>query len=505
MALTQTALNNRLQTSQTNLSRMLRRAVRAHEDGAFDKAQRLYVALLHHDPKNFDVLHLLGLLYHQRGALDLALRHYDDALKIIPGDLEVLNKRGIALLESGRAPAALANFDQMLACDADHVDALGNRGNALLKLNRAQEALASYDTALRVAPRHPRLLTNRAHALRRLDRPQEALMSASSALAADANFAEAHFEESLARLTLGDFGAGWRAYESRWATAAFAAQRRNFDQPLWLGDRSASDQTNLLHAEQGFGDTLQFIRYAPHVAARGAKVIAEVQPEVARLISGMHGIHTVVPRGQKLPRFDLHCPLLSLPLACGTQSTTIPADIPYIAPDPIDVAAWRARLPAHKLRVGLTWAGCTSHKNDLNRSVRLAVLAPLLDLPDVLIVSLQHDVDARDAAVLRASPQVFQAAEPFRDFADTAALISLLDLVISVDTAVAHVAGALGKPLWLLLPFAADFRWLRERHDTPWYPTARLFRQQQFEDWSGVIDQVRVSLQSLSQPVRKHC
>jgi len=483
---------------------MLRRAVRAHQEGAFDQAQRLYGALLQHDPTDFNALHLLGLLHHQRGALDLALRHYDAALKIMPGDLDIINKRGIALLESARLEEALADFNHILAGDADHIDALGNRGNALLKLNRPLEALASYDTALKVAPRHARLLTNRAHALRRLDRPHEALMSASSALAADPNFAEARFEESLARLTLGDFSTGWRAYESRWATGAFAAQRRNFRQPLWLGDRPVSGQTVLLHAEQGFGDSLQFIRYAPHVAALGAKVTVEVQPELVRLVSRTNGIDTVVGRGSKLPRFDLHCPLLSLPLACGTEITTIPADVPYIAPDPADVAAWRARLPPHRLRVGLAWAGCTSHKNDLNRSVQLATLARLLDLPDILMVSLQHDLNAEDAAILRASPHVFHAAERFRDFADTAALISLLDLVISVDTAVAHVAGALGKPLWLLLPVAADFRWLRERHDTPWYPTARLFRQQQFADWSSVIDRVRLSLQSFLQPVRKH-
>jgi Tfp pilus assembly protein PilF len=501
---------------------MIRRAFRAHEQGELGKAEKLYAGVLQHDPSSFDALHLLGLLNHQRGRSEAAIRlirtavaadprradglsslglvlhsmarreealaSYELALETEPDNLEVLNRRGVALMELGRPAEALADFDRVLALAPNHVDALGNRGNALVKLNRPQDALASYEAALKVAPGHARLLTNRAHALRRLDRPHEALLSASEAVAASPNFAEACFEQSLAQLTLGDFRGGWRGYEARWSTGAFAAHRRSFTAPLWLGDRPLDGKTILLHAEQGFGDTLQFVRYAPAVAALGARVILEVQPELAGLLAQLPGVAAVVPRGEPLPSFDCHCPLMSLPLAFATELPTIPARIPYLAAAQDRIARWRERLPAGRPRVGLAWAGQRTHNNDLNRSMRLATLRPLLARTNVQFVGLQHELSGEDAAFLTACSQLFQVGDQFRDFADTAAVISQLDLVIAVDSAVAHLAGALGKPLFLLLPFAADFRWMRERPDSPWYPTARLFRQPQFGDWASVVD-----------------
>jgi Tfp pilus assembly protein PilF len=417
-----------------------------------------------------------------------ALASYDEALEIDPGNPEVLNRRGVALLELGHPQEALATFDRVLAVDPEHIDALGNRGNALLKLNRPQDALTSYDAALKIAPEHARLLTNRAHALRRLDRPHEALVSAARAAAGSPKFAEARFEESLARLTLGDLRNGWRAYEARWATGAFAAHRRNFTAPLWLGDKPLDGRTILLHAEQGFGDTIQFVRYAPAVAALGARVILEVQPELVGLLSQMAGVATIVPRGEPLPWFDYHCPLMSLPFAVATELPTIPAATPYIAAAADRVAVWRERMPARGPLVGIAWAGQRTHKNDSNRSMRLETLRPLLARSSIQFVSLQHELCGEDAAFLQGCPQLLDVGGQFRDFADTAAVISRLDRVIAVDSAVAHLAGALGKSLFLLLPLAADFRWMRERQDSPWYPTARLFRQPQFGDWASVVD-----------------
>ena len=508
---------------QPNVSRMLRRALRAYEDGDFGKAERLCTALLENQPENFDALHCLGQINFQRGRLEAALAlfqaalksdlqradgfaslglvfhslaqferaliSYDEGLRLAPDNAELLNRRGVTLLELGRARDALENFDRLLASDPNHFDGLGNRGNALLKLNRAAEALAAYDRALELAPKNAQLLTNRAVALRRLDRPQEAAMSAARALRSKPDFAQARFVESVARLTLGDFAAGWRGYEARWAVGGAAAKDRGFNAPLWSGKESLEGKTILLHAEQGFGDTIQFVRYAPLVAARGAKIILEVQPQLVRLLSRMPGVDTVIARKKPLPHFDLHCPLLSLPLAFATEPETIPADGTYIAPADEDVQAWRARLPRlPQPLVGLVWSGERSHDNDLNRSLPLETLAPLFDLPGVKFVSLQHEARAEDAALLRSRPDVLQIGANFRDFADTAAVIAALDMVISVDTAAAHLAGAMGKPLFLLLPFAADFRWLRERADSPWYPTARLFRQPQFGDWDSVVD-----------------
>ena len=506
---------------------MLRRALRAHEQGEFDKAERFYTAFLLIHPDHFDALHGLGQLNYRRGRLDAALaliqaalqadldradgfsslglvfhalkqferalKSYDEGLRLAPDNTELLNRRGVALLELGRPREALDNFERVLAAAPDHLDALGNRGNALIKLNRPADALLSYDKALTIAPDNAQLLTNRAAALRRLDRPQEAVMSARRALVSRPDFAQAKFVEGVARLTLGDFS-GWRGYEARWGVGFLASHRRSFAAPLWLGAPSLDGKTILLHAEQGYGDTLQFVRYAPLFAGRGANVVLEVQPELARLLSSLSGVAAVIARGKPLPRFDFHCPLLSLPLAFATELATIPAAIPYIAPADQDVALWRERLPRRRPLIGLVWSGERSHDNDRNRSLRLETLLPLLKTPNVTFVSLQHEVRDEDAALLQEQSAAIHVGDRFRDFADTAAAVALLDAVIAADTAVAHLAGAMGKPLLLLLPFGADFRWLRERDDSPWYPTARLFCQPQFGDWASVVEVLRREL-----------
>jgi len=516
--------NGPTQPLQPNLSRMLRRALRAHQQGEFDEAERFYTAVLHIDSDHFDALHGLGLINYRRGRLDAALaliqaalqadldradgfsslglvfhalkqferalKSYDEGLRLAPGDIEILSRRGVALLELGRSREALDNFERVLTADPDHLDALGNRGNALIKLNRPNDALSSYDKALTIAPDNAQLLTNRAAALRRLDRPHEAVMSARRALVSRPDFAQAKFVEGVARLTLGDFS-GWRGYEARWGVGFLASHRRNFTAPLWLGESSLDGKTILLHAEQGYGDTLQFVRYAPLFAGRGANVVLELQPELARLLAPLPGVAAVVARGKPLPAFDCHCPLMSLPLAFATELATIPAQIPYVAPADQDVAEWSERLPRRRPLIGLVWSGERSHDNDRNRSLRLETLLPLLQMPDVTFVSLQHEVRDEDASLLQEQSAVVHIGDRLRDFADTAAVISSLDAVISADTAVAHLAGAMGKPLLLLLPFGADFRWLRERDDSPWYPTARLFRQPEFGDWAGVIEALR--------------
>jgi tetratricopeptide (TPR) repeat protein len=507
--------------SSSNPSRLLRRALAAHEAGDAAKADRLYAAALEKEPANVDALHgrgrlhcdcgrydtalsfiqsalrvdperadgfsRLGLVFYYLRRLDHALASFEAGLRVAPAHAELLNQRGVVLLELGRTSEALASFEHALAADSNLLDALGNYGNALLKLNRPADAIAVYDRALAIVPHNAGLLTNRAIALRKLDRPQEALMSVSRALAAKPDFAQARFVDSLVRLTLGDFHAGWRAYESRWQGRNLSSQRRNFSAPLWLGDEALEGKTILLHAEQGFGDTIQFVRYAPLVAARGARVVLEVQRELVRLIGSMKGIDVVVGRGDALPPFDLHCPLLSLPFAFGTKLPTIPAPMPYLGAADDEARRWRELLPQDRPRIGVVWSGDPSHDNDVNRSMRLAALMPLFDVADVDFVSLQYRIRDEDKVTLPDFPNLFCFKENFRDFADTAAVIAHLDAVISIDTAVAHLAGAMGKPLFLMLPLGADFRWLRERVDSPWYPSARLFRQQRFGDWPGVI------------------
>ncbi len=400
----------------------------------------------------------------------------------------------MSLLELRRPREALACFDRVLALCPGHADALGNRGNTLMRLNRVEEAVATYERLLELAPDNASLLANRAAALRRLDRPNEALASARKALAIKPGFAQARFVEAVACLSLGDFAAGWQAYEARWHVGWLASQRRDYGAPLWLGDEPLDGKTILLHAEQGLGDTIQFVRYAPRLAGQGATVVLEVQEPLVRLLSDMAGVAKIVARKEPVPAYDFHCPLLSLPLACKTTLQTIPAEVPYLAPRSADLARWRARLPVHRLRVGLVWSGERSHDNDLNRSMRLETLLPLFEAPDVQFVSLQHEVREEDRALLQSRGDVVHIGGEFKDFADTAAAIAALDAVIAVDTAVAHLTGAMGKPLFLLLPYAADFRWLRERGDSPWYPSAQLLRQPSFGDWDAVVQRLRQHL-----------
>ncbi len=515
-----------------NLPHLQRQAHSFFQQGDFDNAEKLCVGILQHRPRDFEALHLLGVLNFQRhrmvealrylsealaidsgsadamsnlglalhatGRYDEAISSYQNALRLAPGHPEILYNLGNTCLELGRVADAVSNFDDVLAREPGHVGARVNRGNALLRLNQPTEAMASYDDALAVMPGHPQILTNRGHALRRLDRPAEALVDFAAAIAAAPEFPEAHFEAAMTRLNLGDFSRGWKQYEWRWKTAAFARQRRQFQAPLWLGAQPVSGKSILLHAEQGFGDTIQFIRYAPLLAGRGAKVTCEVQPELQPLLSQFGDI-TVIASGTPLPAFDLHCPLLSLPLAFATLPETIPAATPYIIAPAERVAYWRYRLPPEGPRAGFVWSGSPGHKNDGNRSIALERLAPLFEDPPIRCFSLQSELRSADAEVLRELPNLIHLGGDLRDFADTAAVISLLDIVISVDTAVAHLAGALGKPVVILLPHAADFRWMRDRDDTPWYPTARLFRQPAFGDWDSVIARVRGELRQFSQ------
>jgi hypothetical protein len=278
--------------------------------------------------------------------------------------------------------------------------------------------------------------------------------------------------------------------------------RRDFAQPLWLGEFDIAGKTVLLHAEQGLGDTIQFCRYAEKVAARGASVLMEVPPALLSLLAQVEGVRQLIGRGEPLPPFDCHCPLLSLPLAFDTRSDSIPAQVPYLRSEPERVGAWRRRLGDGKLpRVGLAWSGSATHLNDTNRSIPLEDFARVV-CPEAQFVSLQKDVRAADERVLIGRRDVRHLGSELQDFADTAAVIELMDLIVTVDTAVAHLAGAMGKAVWILLPFNPDWRWLLDRDDSPWYPSARLFRQTAHGDWSEVVARLSVELRARLVPRR---
>ena len=420
-----------------------------YQRGRLAEAVRLITAALQSDPNSADAWSNLGLALHAQNDYAKALNAFDRALALKPDHADVLNNRGTTLnslerhedaLESftravalrpdylfarfnqgstllglGRFAEALANFEATLALAPNHADTLCHRGNVLLKLNRVDDAFASYSQALALAPDHPQILQNNTVALRHLGRPREALATADKALRIKPDYAAARFEQAIALLALGDFERGWAAYESRWQLAEFEPQRRNYGRTHWLGKEDVAGKTVLLHCEQGYGDTLQFVRYAPLLAARGATVILEVQEHLKALLSPMPGVSAVIARGEPLPPFDLYCPLLSLPLAFGTRCDTIPANVPYIAADPARAAHWAAKLSdfagktESKTKIGLVWAGNSSaNAIDTRRSLRLSEFAPLAGLPNIHFFSLQKGEPAAQA--LR-PPQGFALAD----------------------------------------------------------------------------------------------
>ena len=364
----------------------------------------------------------------------------------------------------------------------------------LIELNRLDDALAAYDRALAIDPGNAFALVNRGNALRYLGRADEALESFDAAIRHAPDFAEAHWNKAVLQLSHGDFAHGLPEYEWRWRRGIEAP--RDFAQPQWQGEDLAG-KTILLHAEQGLGDSIQMLRYLPMVAAKladtGGKIVLELSERLQPLVTDP--AITLISRGTPLPAFDVHCPLMSLPLACGTRLETIPAAVPYIGVPAERLEMWQDKLAAIPApRVGLVWSGKPDHVNDHNRSMPLSRLAPVLSVPGVQFVSLQRET--RDSDLIEAArwPNLTRFDEAHSDFADAAAAICLLDLVITVDTAVAHLAGALGKPVWILISHIQDWRWLIGRSDSPWYPSARLFRQAAPGDWDGVIADLAAAL-----------
>jgi tetratricopeptide (TPR) repeat protein len=453
---------------------------------SFERATRL-------DPKLADAHAGRGMMLRQLGRAAEALESFERALVQRPGHADALNGRGNALLDLKRPAEALASYDALLAARPGHADGWNNRGSALLDLLRPAEALAGFDKALALRPRYAYARNNRGMALRQLGREAEALADFEQALALEPDFAEARKNRGMVRLLLGDFAGGWPDFEWRFA-ATGAPRPRDYGEARWRGEGGIAGKTILLHAEQGFGDTIQFCRYAAPVAALGARVILAAPPTLKRLLASLAGAPLIAASDAETGPFDLHCPLLSVPLALKTTLATIPAAVPYLAPPAELARAWAERLAGiARPRIGLAWSGNPKHGNDGNRSIPLRLLAPL-GAAKAGFVNLQKEIRDADRAALADFAWLAPPGAALGDFADAAALIAGLDLVISVDTAIAHLAGALGKPAWILLPYAPDWRWLRDGETSPWYPTARLFRQPAIGDWESVIAKLGAAL-----------
>ena len=457
-----------------------------------------------------------------------ALASYDLAIAAAPGLVQAHYNRGNLLQTLDRPADAVASFDAALALAPAHAAAACNRATSLRTLGRLDTALQGYEQALAHDPAMVQALINRASLLAMHGRHQEALDGYAQAKAIFPNSADAHWNEALCRLASGDYVGGWREHEWRWHTNTLRAAHRVLPQPIWLGETSLAGRTILLHGEQGHGDVLQFCRYAPLVAAlaaadddaraktqgpanreapggtRRTDVIFEVSAPLIRLLRTMPGAQHVNAHSATPPAFDVHCPLLSLPLALGTTLETIPATVPYLFADPDQARAWRIRLAALPgLRVGLVWAGNPRPDDpavsavDRRRSVPLSRLAALGTVRGVSFVSLQKGPPADQAKAPPPGLVLHDWTNELWDFADTAALVDGLDLVISVDTSVVHLVGALGKPVWVLNRYDSCWRWLHGRTDSPWYPTARLFRQPSYGDWDSAVAEAAAALREL--------
>jgi Flp pilus assembly protein TadD len=465
-----------------------------------DEALLTFQHALKLDPQLWQAAYQSGYLLYQSGKFAEALAHFDLCLQQQPDHVATLQLRGLSLRGLKRYEEALADNKRAYALAPDDADTCNNIGDALHSLDRHEEALPWFDRAIALRPGFISAINNKAFLLGQMHRFDEAFAIYEDLQRRGTNTPATDWNLSLLQMMTGNFEAGWRGREARRSAPVLAVAYPNFEQPMWLGEGSIEGKTVLIHADEGLGDSIQFARYVPDVAARGARVILVVAEAIHSLLSRLPGVSECLPLpGGPLPAFDLHCPLGSLPLAFGTRLDTIPSATSYLPPPPnARIQAWQDRLGPHdKLRVGLVWSGNPAHGNDRNRSISLRMLSRILDV-DTTFVSLQKNPKASDQETLREHPEIIDLTADLTDFSETAALVCCLDLVITVDTSVAHLAAALGRPTWILLPYTPDYRWLLDRDDSPWYPTVRLFRQAASRDYGAVLDRVRDELAALT-------
>ncbi len=500
-------------------------AVTLHQIGNLTEAATYYQQAIEIDPGSAQGHNNLGLLRQSQGNIAEAVFCFQKAIAINPLYVKALNNLGALLQHQGELPSAIACFQQALSATSNYVPALINLGVAMqakcqpeeakclyqqsidlepenpnghhylgtlcLELHKLAEAISHFERAIFLQPDYVESWNNLGSALEGVGDIQRAISSYNQALTFDKNCAKAHFNLGIALLLTGDLQRGFAEYEWRWKTdQAKKIQWVHFEQPIWDGS-DLNGKTILLRCEQGLGDAIQFVRYAPIVQQKGGKVVVSCYQELKRLFKAIPGIEKVAVTVDELPDFQLQAPLMSLPYILGTDLDSIPANIPYLSPP----SGWSFSLDSNdNLKIGIVWAGSSEHLKDFMRSTYLSYFLKLLDIPGASFYNIQKQLSAGDRTLLNQIP-IADLSDNLNDFADTAAVISQLDLVICVDTAVAHLAGALGKPVWILLCFAPDWRWMLEREDSPWYPTARLFRQQTAGDWEEVFDRLKIALQ----------
>ena len=507
-----------------NIDETLAVAVEHHRAGRLNDAAAMYQQIIAEHPDNTDALHLLGVVAAQSGRHEFAEATIGRAIAINSNIAEFHNSLGNVLKAQGKIEPALESYRRALGLKNDYADAQRNLSTMLQHKAMDDPAIAPFRESVRLKPDSPQGNYNLGALLAQNGYTEQAIEAYQQAVRLKDDFAEAHnnlalaltevgqFDRaiehylhairikpdwpdphtSMAMLLLlkGDFRRAWPEYEWRWSVKNAPLPTHNFSQPRWKGE-PLNGKIILLFAEQGFGDTIQFIRYAPMVAARGGRVLLVCLPHLIRLFKDFPGVDEVLAPGV-LPGFHVQCPLLSLPHIFDTTSETIPTATRYLFPDPVLAEQWKTRIgPTDgRRKIGLAWAGRATHTHDRQRTISLAQLAPLARHPAVTFYNLQKPEPHQPAIQSPAGMELIDLSSHFDDFAETAALISHLDLVITVDTAIAHLAGAMGKRVWVLLPFVPDWRWMLNRETSPWYPSMRLFRQKYPGDWAGVIERV---------------
>jgi tetratricopeptide (TPR) repeat protein len=467
--------------------------------------------------------------------LEEALASYERAIALKPDYAEAYCNRGVVLQKLKRFEDALASHDQAITLKPDYADAYCNRGHTLQTLQRFEDALTSYEQAIRIQPDHADAWYNRGLVYQSLEQFEGALASYEQAITLDVNYtdvyynsglafhemkqfdqalasykraialkpdyAEAHWNHALCLLLLERYTEGWKQYEWRWKYKGFTSPLRPFQQPLWLGEQDIAGKTVLLHAEQGLGDTIQFARYAKLVRALGARVILEVPKALIPLMRSLEGADELVEKDQPLPHFDLHCPLLSLPLAFKTDAASIPAQVPYLSVSEERIERWWRHIGTAGFKIAICWQGSPNGKIDIGRSFPVALFENISKIPGVRLISLQKGAGTEQLQNLPAGMRVETLPPGFDEgegaFLDSAAVMGCVDMVITSDTALTHLAGALGVKSWLPLKYVPDWRWLLERSDSPWYPNHRLFRQSQRDDWQSVFAEMELELGKL--------
>ena len=486
-------------TLSGTISFLTSEAFKYHQEGNLKEAKNIYEQILKHKPNHFDALQLLGILYGQINKKDKAIKLLELALQIKPDDAATLNNYGVILTEVNRTNDSYEALDKATNIKPDYAEAYSNKGNALKLLEKYDDAVKAYSKAIQLKPNYAEAYNNRGVIYKELSQMNLALKDLKKAISLKPDYPEANSTMGVTLLLTGNFSKGWEQYEWRWKDLSDPSVIRSFKQPLWDGKKSLKGKSILLYSEQGLGDTIQFSRYILLIKALGAKVILETHKELLNIVGSIDSNITIILMGQTLPHFDFQCPLLSLPLKFGTGLKNIPSPNLYIWADKRIVPKWKKKIGSQKKPlIGLAWEGNPLHKNDYNRSILLAELIPHLP-KKYEYIGLQKDIRESNLKTLKRSSMIDNLIDNNVSMDDTAAIIENLDIVISVDTSVAHLSASMGKPTWILLPFVPDWRWLLNRNDSPWYKSVKLFRQEKRGNWELVFKDLNKKLNVLYQ------